>query len=97
MFRLQLVPRRIPNSMRVLRVYAFAVSWLLILSSAADAFDVVQITDNGTDDWYADICGSNVVWWGCRLIQMIRTGSLPQAGIVLQNSGRLTLELRSPR
>jgi len=48
--------------MRNLSVFALAASWLLVLSSAADALDVIQITDNSTGDWDPAISGSNVVW-----------------------------------
>ncbi len=65
MFRPQLVHWLIHNSVRRLSVLALAASWLLILPSAADAFDVIQITDNSTDDGLPDISGSNVVWHGC--------------------------------
>ena len=64
MFRRQLVPRLIPNSMRMLGVFALAASWLLVLSSAAHAFDVIQITNNSSDDRYPDISGANVAWSG---------------------------------
>ena len=62
MFRLQLVPRLIPNSMRTLSIFALAAFWLLVLSPAADAFDIVQITNNTTIDERPDVSGSKVVW-----------------------------------
>ena len=46
-------------------ILALAASWLLVFSSAADAFDVVQITDNSTEDRNPAISGSNVVWARC--------------------------------
>ena len=65
MFRLQLARRLVPNSTRGLSVLPLAASWLLVLSSAADAFDITQITNNSTDDSSPAISGSNVVWTGC--------------------------------
>ena len=43
-------------------ILAVAASWLLILSSTAHAFDVIQLTDNSADDFHSNISGSNVVW-----------------------------------
>jgi hypothetical protein len=51
--------------MRRLSGFALVASWLLVSSPAAGAFDVIQITDNGTEDAYPAISGSNVVWHGC--------------------------------
>ena len=50
--------------MRKLIICALAASWFVILSSGANAFDVVQLTDNSTEDRNPAISGSNVVWWG---------------------------------
>ena len=65
MLRLRLVLRLIPSSMRRLGIFVLAVPWLVILSPAAAAFDVIQITNNSTDDVDPAISGSNVVWRGC--------------------------------
>jgi hypothetical protein len=51
--------------MRKLGSFALAASWLLVLSSAASACDVIQITNNTTSDARPAISGSNVVWQGC--------------------------------
>ena len=48
--------------MRKLNIPALAVSWLLILSPAAHAFDIIQITNNSTNDYSPGISGSNAVW-----------------------------------
>jgi hypothetical protein len=45
-----------------LSVFALAASYPLVLSSAADAVDVIQITDNSTGDGDPAISGSNAVW-----------------------------------
>jgi hypothetical protein len=50
--------------MRKRIIRALAASWLAILSSAAHAFDVIQLTNNSIDDHGAEISGSNVVWHG---------------------------------
>jgi hypothetical protein len=50
--------------MRKRIIHALAASWLVILSSAAAAFDVIQITNNSTFDAYPAVSGSNVVWQG---------------------------------
>ncbi len=50
MFGRRLVPRLSSSSIRKLGIVVLAAPWLLISPPAADAFDIIQITDNSTDD-----------------------------------------------
>ena len=65
MSNLQLVSGRIPNSVRMLGIFALAASWLLLSPSAAHAFDIIQLTNNSTHDLLPAISGSDVVWQSC--------------------------------
>jgi len=47
----------------MLGIFLLAASYFLLLPLAADAFDIIQITDNSISDRYPDISGSNVVWY----------------------------------
>ncbi len=44
---------------------ALVASGLLVVSSAAGAIDIIQVTDDDTFDGYPAISGSNVVWQHC--------------------------------